>query len=96
MLNVEEKTKVESRCGICCSKCHLLEEGICQGRCVDIEKPFWGDNCPVKSCCEGKTLSCCGQCDIFPCDLLKSFAYDKKQGDNGLRIENCKEWCLKN
>lgn len=58
-----------------------------------LKKPFWGNSCPVKSCCENKGLTCCGKCKEFPCDLLTSFAYDGEQGDNGLRIENCKTWC---
>jgi len=86
------KEKVESRCGICCSQCHFQEEVNCKG-CTHISKPFWGESCPVKSCCEEKDLECCGECSDFPCDLLNSFAYDEKQGDNGLRIENCKSWC---
>lgn len=87
--------KIESRCGICCSKCEYLEKGICKGKCVDINKPFWGDSCQIKSCAESKGVKCCGECDEFPCEQLKSFAYDKEQGDNGLRIENCKKWCGK-
>ncbi len=27
---------------------------------------------------------------MFPCDDLKAFAYDENEGDNGLRIENCR------
>ncbi len=92
MDSVSVKTKKESRCGICCSGCQFLNDNVCEG-CTKIEKPFWGDSCPVKSCCEDKNLECCGECSDFPCDLLKSFAYDKEQGDNGLRIENCKKWC---
>lgn len=37
----------------------------------------------------------CSECENFPCDLLKSFAYDEKQGDNGKQIENCNMWCKK-
>ena len=33
----------------------------------------------------------CGECD-FPCDLLNQFAYDKEQGDDGKRIEQCRKW----
>ena len=84
--------KIESRCGLECSKCEFKESVGCQG-CVNIKKPFWGDACPVKSCCEEKNLSCCGECKEFPCELLKSFAYDKEQGDNGARIVRCSEWC---
>lgn len=95
MLGVEIKKEVESRCGIECSKCHFkLEEKVCEG-CLNIFHPFWGDSCPVKSCVEEKKISCCGECENFPCDLLNSFAYDEKQGDNGLRIENCTRWCKK-
>jgi len=42
-----------------------------------------------------KKRDCCGNCQEFPCKLLNSFAYDKDQGDNGLRIENCRLWCKK-
>lgn len=90
----KEKDSIESRCGICCSKCQFLKDKVCQG-CIKITKPFWGDSCPVKSCVESKKLACCGECSQFPCDLLHSFAYDEEQGDNGLRIENCKKWCCR-
>lgn len=82
---------IESRCGIICSKCEYRESTGCKG-CVNIDKPFWGEMCPVKSCCESKELSHCGECEIFPCGLLNSFAYDKEQGDNGVRIEQCRLW----
>lgn len=82
---------VESRCGILCGKCEYREKMNCGG-CVHIEKPFWGESCPVKSCCEGRSLTHCGMCENFPCDLLKQFAYDKEQGDDGKRIEQCRKW----
>ena len=87
--------KVESRCGIECSKCDYKESMNCAG-CLKIKKPFWGDLCPVKCCCENKKLNHCGECYYFPCDLLNGFAYDKEQGDEGLRIETCKKWSSKN
>lgn len=64
------------------------------GGCVNISKPFWGDKCDIKSCCEQKKIDNCGECTEFPCELLKSFSYDKEQGDDGKRIEQCKKWCL--
>ena len=85
---------IESRCGILCSKCKYKEEVGCAG-CTNIKKPFWGDSCPVKDCCEGRSHEHCGQCSDFPCDLLGEFAYDKEQGDNGLRIETCRLWYAK-
>jgi hypothetical protein len=85
---------IESRCGIKCSECKYRERMNCAG-CIHITKPFWGDVCPVKACCEGRSLENCGQCAEFPCELLNQFAYDKEQGDDGKRIEQCKMWCGK-
>lgn len=83
---------IESRCGLQCSECGYREQMSCGG-CSSIEKPFWGDACPVKSCCEDKSHGHCGQCKEFPCGLLNQFAYDKEQGDDGKRIEQCRKWC---
>lgn len=85
------KTGAESRCGLLCSECAYREQMNCAG-CVHIQKPFWGDSCPVKSCCEEKGLEHCGLCEEFPCGLLNQFAYDKQQGDDGKRIERCRRW----
>lgn len=81
----------ESRCGILCKECPYREQMGYKG-CIQIEKPFWGEACPVKSCCEAKAHDHCGQCDDFPCTLLHQFAYDKDQGDDGKRIDQCKKW----
>lgn len=83
---------IESRCGINCSQCNYKEEINCRG-CIFIDIPFWGDSCPLKDCCEKKDYMHCGECSEFPCEVLKQFAYDKEQGDNGKRIEICKKWC---
>lgn len=82
---------IESRCGLLCSQCGYKEQTGCKG-CTQITRPFWGESCPVKSCCEGKGHGHCGQCAAFPCDLLHQFAYDKQQGDDGKRIAQCKVW----
>ncbi len=82
---------IQSRCGLLCSNCEYKESMGCNG-CTAIKKPFWGESCPVKSCCEGKEHQHCGECGEFPCKLLNSFAYDEKQGDNGKRIEQCRSW----
>ena len=85
---------IESRCGILCNECKYKEEVNCAG-CVAMNKPFWGESCPVKDCCEGKKLEHCGQCQEFPCALLTEFAYHEEQGDNGKRIEICRLWNMK-
>ena len=82
---------IESRCGILCAGCSYREEMNCGG-CTNISKPFWGDSCPIKYCCEKKLLKHCGQCTMFPCDKLNEFAYDKEQGDDGKRLDTCRMW----
>ena len=77
---------IESRCGLLCSDCSFREAMGCKG-CAQMEKPFWADSCPVKSCCEQKGLRHCGECDDFVCPLLHTFAYDMEQSDHGARIE---------
>ncbi len=85
------KDFIESRCGILCKECTYRGQGCTTG-CIHIQKPFWADNCPIKTCCEERQYEHCGQCEEFPCALLKQFAYDKEQGDNGKRIEQCRDW----
>lgn len=82
---------IESRCGLLCSKCEYREQMNCKG-CSNIEKPFWGEACPLKQCCEQKELEHCGTCTEFPCKLLEQFAYDENQGDDGARIRQCEKW----
>lgn len=82
---------VESRCGILCGECEYREKMNCKG-CVYINKPFWGEECIIKSCCESKKNNHCGECINFCCDKLHQFSYDKEQGDEGKRIEQCKKW----
>ena len=84
---------IKSRCGIVCDT-EMCKEAFgvdCPG-CLHISKPIWADSCLVKDCCEGKKHNHCGECEDFPCELLKSFAYHEEHGDDGAMIEQCKEW----
>ena len=83
---------IESRCGILCWKCGYRAKAGCKG-CKAIDKPFWGESCPLKVCCEAKGIENCGRCDVFPCEQLVAFAFDANQGDGGRRIEQCRTWC---
>jgi len=67
----------------------------CKG-CIAMSKPFWGDSCSVKSCCEGRGFEYCGQCPEFPCETLNSMSFAEEEGDNGKRIEQCKIWTANN
>lgn len=84
---------VESRCGICCTKNERCKKwGFdCDG-CANIESAPWGV-CEIKVCCKNKGHEHCGECEVFPCDTLKSFSHDETHGDGGARIEQCKKWC---
>lgn len=88
----EDTDMIESRCGLLCGACAYREQMNCRG-CVSMEKPFWGESCSVKACCEGRKLEHCGQCGAFPCEMLTQFAFDEAQGDDGARIEQCRRWC---
>lgn len=59
---------IQSRCGILCNECDYQEKVNCKG-CVHIDKPFWGESCPIKTCSEEKSLEHCGLCGSFPCDF---------------------------
>ncbi|EEG72769.1 DUF3795 domain-containing protein [[Clostridium] hylemonae] len=80
----------ESRCGICCSDCERKEEVSCSG-CTNMEKPFWGGDCKVKSCCEGKGINHCGECEQFPCEMEANMGKDAGF-DPAPRLESCRRW----
>lgn len=80
----------ESRCGVLCNSCEKKEAGICKG-CPAMEKPFWGGECKVKSCCEEQNFNHCGECSQFPCEVLSHMGED--QGYNPqIKIDTIKKW----
>lgn len=78
--------QIISRCGIICSECGYREKFNCPTCHKTGGKPFWGE-CKLAQCNISKGLNNCSECDEFSCKLLKDFAYDEKQGDNGKRIQ---------
>ncbi|MDO5603069.1 MAG: DUF3795 domain-containing protein [Oscillospiraceae bacterium] len=83
----------ESRCGICCEQCEGREEAHCSG-CLQMEKAFWGGDCPVKSCCEAKGLDHCGLCPQFPCEVVSGMGKDQGY-DPAPRLAQCRKWAQK-
>jgi hypothetical protein len=80
----------ESRCGVCCNSCERKKKVNCNG-CLNMLVPFWGGSCGVKTCCEERGYNHCGECNIFPCDMLSNMGRD--QGHDPLpKIEQCKKW----
>ena len=80
----------ESRCGVACGNCGRKAEVGCTG-CLTMEKPFWGGDCGVKTCCEEKGYNHCGECELFPCEMAATmgveFGFDPKP-----RLDNCRNW----
>lgn len=58
-----------------------------------MEIPFWGGECKVKSCCESKKLKHCGECEIFPCEMLSNMGKDQGY-DPSIKIERLRQWSL--
>jgi len=82
---------IRSRCGIFCTECRYREKMKCPG-CMEAKgQVFWGE-CALATCSVQKGLAGCEECPEMPCERLKEFSYDKKQGDNGQRIENLRAW----
>ncbi len=81
----------KSRCGKDCTRCEMKIEDLCAG-CFELEEGNWAGNCEIKTCCEGKELEHCGNCPVFPCDLLRNTAFDPDEGDDGERLVNLKRW----
>ena len=83
-------TVFESRCGIRCDLCERREGVACTG-CTHMVMPFWGGECTVKSCCEAKKISHCGECAVFPCEIEKNIGVEHGY-DPAPRLEQCRKW----
>lgn len=82
--------KVETYCGLSCSECDYRESCHCGGCIATNGKPFHGE-CEVAHCAQEKKRRFCGECPEFPCELLNRYSFDPEQGDNGQRIERCRQ-----
>ena len=80
-----------ARCGIYCGDCEYREKMSCPGCIKCGGKVFWGE-CDVAKCCIERGLDHCGQCEDVPCEMLRRFAYDPEEGDDGQRIRNVQAW----
>ncbi|MCL2834167.1 MAG: DUF3795 domain-containing protein [Treponema sp.] len=79
----------DTYCGLKCSDCEFKEKFSCNGCIASGGKPFHG-KCEVADCAISKNKRFCGECENFPCEILKRYSFDKEHGDNGARIEHCK------
>lgn len=58
-------------CGLDCSKCGSFQNKECKG-CHAMKGTSIYGRSEWYHCCKDKNLEHCGQCDVFPCDGLKS------------------------
>ena len=82
-------TTFDTYCGLHCDTCEYREAMHCGGCIATQGKPFHG-HCDVADCAVKKGRRFCGECDKFPCETLTRYSFDKEQGDEGRRIEECK------
>ena len=57
-------------CGVDCSAC----PDYLNKTCPSCRLTEWKDDiCPPVNCCREKNIDDCGQCDVFPCEMMKGF-----------------------
>ena len=76
-------------CGLDCDNCSFKISHNCGGCRATNGQPFYG-SCKVADCAIKRNKRFCGECENFPCEILKEYSYDPIHGDNGERIENCR------
>ena len=81
---------IDSYCGMDSSKCGYVKAQLCDGCTAKKGNPAI-ENCEIVACATTRNKRFCGECEDFPCEKLERYAYDKEHGDNGKRIECCKE-----
>ena len=73
-------------CGVDCSACPDLRDQKCPG----CRQTVWPDDdpCPPVACCAEKSISCCGLCPEFPCQMMQEF-YEESEGHKKARRLMC-------
>ena len=66
-----------SRCGINCDTCKYKIENGCSGCKITESEECWG-MCYIHKCCKTKNVNNCGECLLFPCDMIDKWAESKK------------------
>ncbi len=82
--------KIDSYCGLACEECEYKLKNECDG-CIATKGNSFHGKCDVAECVKKRGIGFCGECEKFPCDTLKAYSFDKEHGDDGQRIENCRE-----
>ena len=85
-----KKILFDSFCGQKCGECKFRFLNDCKGCIASGGNPFFG-KCEIAECVISMQKRFCGECEIFPCEILKKASFNKENGDDGARIENCKK-----
>lgn len=100
MNDQEKKYEALSYCGIDCSICCNFHQNMNCSGCRKEKKLL--EDCPVRKCGMAKELLYCGQCRVFPCDMLEEFYSDGSplhhQAFENIKIINndgVDQWLLK-
>ena len=90
------REEITAYCGLECEGCEFVENCHCGGCIATKGFPFHAENepCPVAKCAMDHGVIFCGDCGEFPCTLLESFSYDEEHGDDGARIQRCRDISL--
>ena len=84
------KYEINTYCGLNCTGYEYVKSCNCGG-CIATEgKPFHG-SCEVAECAKAKGRRFCGECADFPCEILTRYSFDAEHGDNGARIQRCRD-----
>ena len=89
------KEEITAYCGLECEGCEFVESHGCNGCIATRGRPFHISEgqgpCAVAKCAMEHEVIFCGECGEFPCQLLESFSYDQEHGDDGARIQRCRD-----
>lgn len=81
---------IDSYCGLKCFDCEYRASHNCGGCIASSGNPFHG-KCEIVECAKSKKKRFCGECEKFPCDIITRYSNDPEHGDDGARIDRCKE-----
>ena len=77
-------------CGKYCGDCEHLDQD-CKGCVPGKAETPWG-KCRIAICCLNHKYIHCGQCHLYPCDLLRTFNVRDPNKKINRSLERLEEW----
>ena len=74
-------------CGVDCSVC----PDYLSGKCPDCRRTEWpqDDRCAPVACCKAKGIAFCGQCEDFPCYMMREFYEESESHERAFELMKC-------